>query len=159
MASIVNAELLKQLSTASESLNSASDSFNEQIRVIEEALASYNVGVSAWAHAYTLSEEDCDPNGNVRGIIDTLFSVGYQKSGGKWCLMVACECDYRYPDNDRTEWVLRDAPREIRMKVIGSIPKLLEKLVEEATKLAAEVSNKTAEARALAASIKPKKGQ
>src|SRR6478609_2287567 len=159
MASSVTAELLKQLSTASESLNRASDSFNEQIRVIEEALASYNVGVSAWAHAYTRCEEDYDQDGNVRGVIETHYSIGYQKSGGKWCLMAASEGDDEYPGDSRTEWILRDAPREIRMKAIGSIPKLLEKLVEEATKLAAEVSNQTAEARVLAASIKPRKGQ
>jgi hypothetical protein len=161
MSSIVTPELLKQLSTASEALNNVSDIFNDQIMVIEEALASYNVGVTAWVHAYTDSYEEYDQRGDVRGVIETLYSVGYQKWGGKWCLIVASECDYgRSPgDADRTEWVLRDAPRAIRMRVIAAIPALLAKLVEEATKLAAEISKKTAEARVLAASIKPKKGQ
>jgi len=56
------------------------------------------------------------------------------------------------------EWVLRDAPRERRMQAIDGIPKLLEKLIEAAQKLTAEVSKKTTEARMLAASIKPRKG-
>ncbi len=161
MSSSVPAELLKQLSTASEALNNVSDIFNGQIKVIEDALASYNVGVTAWVPAYSEEWEDCDPAGAVVGIVYTSYSIGYQKSGGKWCLMVASECDYGYgPDDRRTEWVLLDAPREVRMKAITAIPKLIEALIAEANRLAAEISKKTTEARMLATSIRPKaKGQ
>ena len=162
MAGSVSAELLKQLSTASEGLNNVSDIFNDQIRVIEDALASYNVGVSAWVPAFTESYEDCDSEGNVRGIVDTEYSLGYQKSGSRWCLMVASECEYGYPpgDPDRREWVLLDAPREIRMKAINAVPKLIEALIAEAKRLTTEIAHKTSDARMLAVSIKPKaKGQ
>ena len=160
MSGSVSAELLKQLSVASEGLNNVSDIFNEQIKVIEEALASYNIGVTAWVQAYIESYEDCDWQGAVIGIIETYYSIGYEKSGSKWSLMVASECDYGHPpgQSDRTEWVLRDAPREIRIKAIGAIPKLIEALIAEANRLAAEVTKKTTEARLLAASIMPRKG-
>lgn len=157
MSSSVPAALLQQLSTASEALNNVSDIFNSQIRVIEEALASYNVGVTAWVHAYTDASDLYDSSGNVTGAIDVDYSIGYDKSGGKWCLMVASSSDY-YPG--RSEWVLLDAPRQIRIKAIGAIPKLIEALVAKANQLAEEISKKTSDARMLAASLKPKaKGQ
>jgi hypothetical protein len=156
MASSVTAELLKQLSTASEALNNVSDVFNDQIKVIEEALASYNLGVSAWAVASSQSEYEYGADGTPVGEFTREILVGYEKRKGKWCLMASShitEFDHW------EEWVLRDAPRERRMQAIAGIPKLLEKLIAEANKLAAEVTEKTTEARMLAVSIKPKKGQ
>lgn len=162
MAGSVSAELLKQLSTASEGLNNVSDIFNGQIKVIEDALASYNVGVSAWVPAFTDSHEECDRVGNVLGVVETHYSLGYQKSGGRWCLMVSSLCEYGYPpgEGQRRDWVLLDAPREIRMKAIDAVPKLIEALIAEATRLTTEIAHKTSDARTLAISVKPKaKGQ
>jgi hypothetical protein len=160
MASSVSAELLKQLSVASSALNNATDEFNQQIKNIEEALASYSIGISAWVPAYTIPWEVCDEEtGTPIADGETKYFLGYQKSGGKWSLLVASECDYnRSPGKpDRTDWVLRDAPREVRIRAIGAIPKLLEALIAEANRLAAEVSRQTVEVRTLSASIKPKK--
>jgi len=156
MPSSVTAELLKQLSIASETLNSASDKFNEQIKVIEEALATYNLGVPAWATACSIKENLFDDNGMPMGEFTRVITVGYERSNGKWSLMVA---SWIAEFEDRQEWVLRDAPRERRMQAIAGIPNLLEKLIKEANKLALEVSKKTIEARGLAASISPRKGQ
>src|SRR5215472_9318156 len=100
MASSVPAELLKQLSVASEALNNVTDEFNEQIKNIEEALASYNIGVSAWVDAFKESWEDCDQFGQILGVVETDYSIGYQKSGGKWCLMLAAICEYGLPPGD-----------------------------------------------------------
>jgi hypothetical protein len=155
MASSVSADLLKQLSVASEALNNVTDVFNEQIKVIEEALASYNLGVTAWALACSVDETQYNEDGIPIGGFTREISVGYEKYQGKWCLMAASWI----PDFEvRDEWVLRDAPRERRMQAIDGVPLLLEKLIAEAEKLAAEVSKKTTEARMLAASIKPRKG-
>lgn len=159
MASSVSAELLKQLRYASEGLNNVSDIFNGEIKVIEEALASYNLGVQAWVDACTVNEEYFSKEGVPVGIQERKIRVGYEKWNGKWCLMALSGI----PDNDYPEeyqqWVLRDAPRDVRLKAIEGIPKLLEKLIEEANKLTAEITKKTTEARMLAVSIKPKKGQ
>jgi hypothetical protein len=158
MASSVSAELLKQLSVASEALNNVSDVFNEQLKVIEEALASYNLGVSAWVEACTVHEEYFSKDGVPLGVDERKVTVGYGKWQGKWCLMV---CSYLpandYPDGAQ-QWLLRDAPRERRLQAIDGIPKLLEKLIEEAKKLTEELSKKTTEVGMLANSIKPRKG-
>lgn len=155
MASSVSADLLKQLSVASEALNNASTIFNEQLLVIEDALGSYNLGVSAWAHACSLDESAISDKG---GIVEFTrhISVGYDKRAGKWCLLAS---SFVPEFEDRTEWILRDAPREVRLQAIVGIPQLLEKLIEEANKLTAEVTKKTTEARMLAVSLKPKKGK
>ena len=153
MASGVSAELLKQLSVASEGLNNVSDVFNEQLKVIEEALASYNLGVTAWAPACSLNEKTWATDGSLFEFTRQI-SVGYEKWQGKWCLMVGSWI----PDiEDSEKWVLRDAPRERRMQAIGGIPTLLEKLIGEAQKLTTEITKKTTEARILADSLKPRK--
>lgn len=156
MASGVSAELLKRLSVASEGLNNASDIFNEQIKIIEEALASYNLGIMAWAPACQVNETEYDDNGVPAGVYPVDISVGYEKWQGKWCLKAA---SYSPIFDERQEWVLKDAPRERRIQAIEGIPALLEKLIAEAQKLTSEVAKKTADARSLAVSIKPKKGQ
>jgi hypothetical protein len=154
MASSVSAELLKQLSVASEALNNVSDIFNEQLKVIEEALASYNLGVTAWALACSLPEKSWNDDGTVYSFTRQI-SIGYEKWQGKWCLMVASWI----PElEDHEKWVLRDAPRERRMQAISGIPSLLEKLIGEAKTLTSEITKKTTEARMLAAAIKPRKG-
>src|SRR5262249_22096162 len=161
MASSVPAELLKQLSYASEGLNNVSDIFNGEIKVIEEALASYNLGVDAWVEACILNEEYYGKEGVPLGVQDRRIMVGYQKWGGKWCLMASSDLPCMdYPESVQ-QWVLRDAPRDVRLQAIQGIPKLLEKLIEEAKKLTAEITKKTVEARMLVVSLKPKakKGQ
>jgi hypothetical protein len=94
--------------------------------------------------------------GNVLDIRPQDISVGYDKWAGKWCLQVHSF----YADNEALqEWTLRDAPREMRMHAIEGIPKLLEKLIAEALKLTQQLADKTAEARTLAQSMQPRKGQ
>jgi hypothetical protein len=160
MASSVSAQLLKQLSSASEGLNNVSDIFNGEIKVIEEALASYNLGVHAWVEACILNEEYYGKDGVPLGVQERKIMVGYEKWNGKWCLMASSHTrDDEYP-GDLQQWILRDAPRDVRLKAIEGIPKLLEKLIEEAKELTAEITKKTTEARMLGISIKPKaKGQ
>lgn len=154
-SSSVPASLLKQLSAASATINNATDQFNEQVKTIEDSLASYNLGVSGWAPACTLSEQASDQEGNTYDY-GRQISLGYQKENGKWCLMIS---SWIAEFEAYEKWVFRDAPRELRMQSIAGLPKLLEKLIAEANKLAEEVSKKTAEARTMAAAIKPKKGQ
>lgn len=157
MASSVPADLMKQLSVASQSLNNASDQLNEQINTIEEALASYNLGVSGWGIAHNKDHEQYDTSGALIGVHSESIYAGYDKRNGKWCLLASSIFDGD-PETAQ-EWILRDAPREIRVHAIDGIPKLLENLIAKATRLANEVSAKTAEAAKLAQSLRPKKGQ
>lgn len=153
-SSSVPASLLKQLSAASDSINNATDQFNAQVKTIEDSLASYNLGVSGWVPACILSEKTSDQDGNTYHY-SRQISLGYQKENGKWCLMIS---SWIAEFEDYDKWIFRDAPRELRMEAIAGLPRLLEKLIEEANKLAEEVSKKTAEARTVVAAIKPKKG-
>jgi hypothetical protein len=152
MASSVSAVLLKQLSAASQTLNEATDHLNDQIKTIEEALGSYNLGVRAWAHASSLKEKDWFEDGTMYEFTRDI-SIGYDKENGKWCLMVS---SFIQEFEHYEKWILRDAPRERRMQALDGIPKLLEKLIAEALKLADQVSAKTLQARTLAESIRPK---
>src|SRR5260221_14509115 len=93
MASSVSADLLKQLSVVSESLNNASDYLNEQINTIEESLASYNLGVSGWGIAYTKDHEEYDTSGALLGVHTQNIYAGYDKRGGKWCLLASSVFD------------------------------------------------------------------
>lgn len=155
MASSVSAGLLKQLSAASQHINEATDQFNQQIKTIEEALASYNLGVSGWAPICTVSEKACGEHGESYDISRQL-AIGYEKTNGKWCLMLS---SWIVEFEDHTKWVLRDAPREFRLLGIDGIPALLEKLIEEANKLAKDVADRINRAKTLADSIPPRKGQ
>jgi hypothetical protein len=156
MASGVPAALLKQLSAVSESLNEATNQFNQQVNSIEDALSSYNLGVSASAHVCHIDHDEYDDSGNIIEVHTQDITLYYGKWVGKWCLQVR---SYFRDSDTFEEWPMRDAPRNLRLKVIDGIPKLLEALIGEATKLAAEVSAKTVEARELAECIQPKKGQ
>jgi hypothetical protein len=155
MASSVSAGLLKQLSAASQSINEATDQFNQQIKTIEDALASYNLGVSGWASVCTLSEKLHSESGDVWEVTRQL-AIGYEKQNGKWCLMLS---SWIIESEDHTKWVLRDAPREFRLLAIDGIPALLEKLIEESNKLAKDVAGRINRAKSLADSILPRKGQ
>src|SRR6266404_1739322 len=146
----VPSDLLKQLSAASQTINQATNEFNNQVQAIEDALASYNIGVGAWVKAYEESENDLDDFGEIRGEILTEYFLGYHKAGSKWSLMAACDCSYYDPEDPRTEWVFRDAPRHVRVKTIGAIPTLIEALIKEAHRLASELAEQTKQARAFA---------
>lgn len=155
MASSVSAALLKQLSAVSQTINDASDELNEQIRTIEAALASYNLGVSAWVRVRDVPQREYS-NGQLTEYTQT-ESLGYDRHKGKWCLRVGAWCPEF--ERDLGDWVLLDAPREMRMYALEAIPQLLEKLFLEASKLASEVAGRAARAKMIAESVKPKKGQ
>lgn len=155
MASTTNVSaLLKQLSSASQTLNQASNKLTEQIKEIESSLSSYSFGVIAWVELRRVREEVDSGKSSV----DRIDRLGYSKENGKWALYVSSaveEMDYF------ESWLLRNAPRELRILAIDAIPKLLEQMVAKAKELTAEVANKTDRAKALARSLRsnPNKGE
>src|SRR5258708_22763781 len=145
----VSIDLLTSLRVASEAITKSTDDFNTQLKAIEESLASYNIGVSLWIKAFEETWDDCAPTGELLGLVTTEYFLGYQKSGGKWSLMLASECDYGCPPDkpDRTEWVFRDAPRQLRLKAMPAIPTLIMALIAEANRLPVELIANTIDAR------------
>jgi hypothetical protein len=155
MASSTNVSaLLKQLSSASQTLSEASNKLTEQIKEIEANLASYNLGVVAWVELRRTPEEIA-PNTPYVYRVDRL---GYSKKNGKWALYASSAID----EIEHFEsWLLRDAPRELRLLAVDAIPNLLEAMVIKAKELTADVTSKTDRAKSLAHSLrnKPKKGE
>jgi hypothetical protein len=155
MASSTNVSaLLKQLSSASRTLSEASNKLTEQIKEIEVSLASHNLGVVAWVELRRTREE-IDPS---VARVDRIDSLGYSKKNGKWGLYVSSSIE----EVEHYElWLLRDAPRDLRILAVDAIPRLLEAMVVKARALASEVTSKTDRAKSLAHSLrnKPKKGE
>jgi hypothetical protein len=145
--------LLKQLSSASQLLNEASNKLTEQIKEIENSLASHNLGVVAWVELRRVREHIDDQTPDV----DRIESLGYSKKNSKWGLYISSEIE----EFEHCEiWLLRDAPRELRILAVDAFPRLLEQMVKRAKELTTEVVNKTDRAKAFAHSLrtKPKKG-
>jgi hypothetical protein len=150
MASGTNVSaLLKQLSSASQTLSEASNKLTEQIKEIEASLASYNLGVVAWVELRNTTEE-VDPSVPYVHRID---SLGYSKENGKWGLYVSSSVE---EFEDYESWLLRDAPRELRLLAVDAIPKLLEAMVAKAKELTTEVNSKVDRAKTLAHSLRNK---
>ena len=146
--------LLKQLSSAAQTLSDASNKLTEQIKEIESSLASYNLGVVAWVELRRTSEE-------IAPTVPYVYRVdrlGYSKKHGKWALYVSSEIE---EVEHYESWLLRDAPRELRILAVDAIPKLLAEMVSKANELTAQVASKADRAKALAHSLrsKPKKGE
>jgi len=146
--------LLKQLSSASQTLNEASNKLTEQIKEIENALASHNLGVIAWVELRRLRE----PVGKEYADVERIESLGYSKINGKWGIYVSSRID---EFEIFESWLLRDAPRDLRILAVDAIPKLLEEMIKRAKEVTTQVLSKTDTAKALAHSLrtKPKKGE
>ncbi|MFY9821187.1 MAG: hypothetical protein WAM82_07380 [Thermoanaerobaculia bacterium] len=118
------------------------------VRPIDAALKKLNLGISAW-YAYRGSE-DPGPDGGY-----SYRRIGYAKVGGKWGLALSKDsgnvCDderYNYE-----EWLFNDAPRSMRIEALDYIPDLLEQLVKESNKVAADLQKKAKHAYDLAEKI------
>lgn len=155
MASTGNVSaLLKQLSSASQTLNEASNKLTEQIKQIEESLGSYNLGIVTWVDLRKTTEE-IDPSVPQ---IHRVERLGYSKRNGKWALYASSSVE-EFEDDE--SWLLRDAPRDLRILAVDAIPRLLEAMVAKAKELTVEVTSKTERAKTIAQSLrnKPKKGE
>lgn len=143
-------ELLKKLSAASETLNKASDTLTQEIKEVEQALGAFNLGVSTWVKFKETSEQHDGGNGRFYDF-ERIDMLGYDKHNGKWALLVYSGIEEI--QNDET-WLLRDAPRDLRILAVDAIPELLEKIVKEAAELADKVRVKADRTKAIAHSIR-----
>jgi hypothetical protein len=137
---------LQQLSDSAARLNAASEEFSKAVAPIEAALKKLNLGVTAW-HRYDGSQDRDGDYWERR--------IGYAKIGGKWGLALATiSGSVNYPDVDEYEhWLFNDAPRWMRIEAIDHVPALLDELVRQADKTAADLRTKTETARELATTI------
>ena len=137
----------ERLSKTASSLNSASDRLNKAIEALNDALKKLNLGVASWV---TFSSWEDGPLYEVE-------ELGYAKWGGKWQITLRKTLeDQNRPEDvpaEESGWVFTEAPREMRIRAIPSLPKLIDKLNEDAEAATRTIANKTEEAEAFAVAI------
>jgi len=140
---------LKALSIASKTLNNLTDQLTEQVAQIESGINTLNLGlrVSVLVSRETGDDEPWLSN-NVRLL--------YAKNDGKWGFEIEeFEEDGNDPDHypSYKSWVFKDAPRGLRLQVIHKIPELIKELVKESETVAKQVTERLADAKAIASTV------
>jgi hypothetical protein len=135
----------RALSSISTSLNTASDELVKAVSVLDEALKKLNVGLTVWVTFRS--------RGDDRGY--DLYQTGYGKVNRKWGIALR----HIWRDNvteqhdEEGPWLFSDAPRELRITSVDSIPEAIEALSKEASSVTKKIQEKTQEVRELASVI------
>ncbi len=142
---LVDQSKIQALANAAQNLNELSDRLTAHVAEIETTINKLNLGVSATVE----TESKTDP----ASLATYVVRLGYDKIAGKWGFIIE---DFIAEDDENTYrvWAFKDAPRDLRLKVVERIPRLLDALVTTSIKLASEISNKIALANQMASSFK-----
>src|SRR5580704_1252248 len=126
-------ETFPKLQIASKILNEESDKLNQSADGFNAALKKLGLGITSW---YAFEE------GKVENAAYSWSKeIGYTKISSKWGLAIrTISHDWSYPEPDVETWTFADASRLLRIKAAPHIPDLLEKLLDDATRVAKEVS-------------------
>ena len=137
----------RELSAVASTLNSASDELTKVVAVLDEALRTLNVGITAWT---TFDAHTVDPAEDF-----DFEQVGYCKVNGKWGIAIQRVWgDYgRGESETEGPWLFSDAPREMRLNSVDKIPELIGVLSQRASETAKTIQAKTHEVRELAGAI------
>ena len=144
--SINAATTFTELSKTALSINEASDKLSKVIERLDNALRSLNLGVAAWVEINSTSDDD---------LCWETHYIGYDKIAGKWCIgLKEASGNFNWPERDEGNvWVFSDGPREMRIRAVEHVPKLIETLNSLGNKMAEELIAKTNEAELLAKAI------
>ena len=134
----------KDLSLASNKLNSAADELTSVIADLEKLLKNLNLGVSAW-HPMSRS---VDEDGTIR-----TRDIGYASFGNaKWGIAIrktafnANDADY-----DEEVWRFADAPRWMCADAISHLPDLVQALLKRTIETTENIQSKTGVAKEILA--------
>jgi methyl-accepting chemotaxis protein len=133
----------EKLSDTAINLNSASRRLNEAIDQLNAALKQLNLGIPAWVS--TCSHEEGQ-------IIDS-EEIGYARVKGRWGICIRRTIEGLGPDPDETEWHFDDAPRDLRIRNIPFLDKVIEKLNDVALETAQKIGERAGDAEELASAI------
>jgi hypothetical protein len=137
----------QELAKTAGHLNAESDKLTKTIDSIDTALRAMNIGVSAWVEFAKWTGENDEHGG---------YEVGYDNVYGGWGLSLRRVCfDDSCPLDDPSfkGWLYNAAPRHLRTQAVGHIPKLIEKLNSEASRIAREISEGNREADEIAKAL------
>jgi uncharacterized phage infection (PIP) family protein YhgE len=137
----------RELSFVASTLNSASDELTKVVAILDEALRTLNVGITAWT---TFNSYASDPAEDFE-----YEQVGYCKINGKWGIAIQRVWGEYKRGESETEgpWLFSDAPREMRLNSVDKIPELIGALSQRASETAKKIQEKTQEVRDLASAI------
>jgi hypothetical protein len=142
MTDVELSSLLSDLRISANKLNSATSGVNAIIDGVEAQLTGMNLGLEYWLKSPGLDSQSLD----MGTIVHT--QLGFAKIGNEWCLgvrRVQVELDERSGEWTHTEpdpsAKLQDSSREIRIKALELIPKLIEELKESAEKATSTIVN------------------
>jgi prefoldin subunit 5 len=132
----------KQLSTAAQTLHSASDDLRKVIRQLDASLKKLGLGFPAWVQISGSQDEVQYWNRDL----------GYARIGGKWGLALRDVTGNHIDNEDDAEevWAFNDAPRAMRIEAVGKIPDLLEKLLQQTEETTKKLQSKIQQASELA---------
>lgn len=139
-----NFELLSDLAL---SLNAASDELTKTVAPLDEALKRLNIGITVWVTFRDGSSGEGDYDDE---------QVGYAKVQGKWGLSLRHISGWYHDERSFTEdgpWLFNDAPRDMRVRCVDSIPDLLAELAKQARKTTERLRERTGELREFTAGI------
>jgi hypothetical protein len=123
---------LQSLANIAQKVNDLSDRLTDHVSEVESAINKFNLGVYATVIAETTSED---------GTYVRIIRLAYGKSTGRWGFVIEDFID-QDPENSWQSWAFKEAPRELRLKVIERIPQLLDELVTKSSSLASDISDK-----------------
>jgi hypothetical protein len=141
--------LLPGLTNAAERLNRASDTANAIISSVEARLVSANIGIEVWLSDALNSTDTVEPNPGEMSWISQF--LGFAKVNGSWCLAVKSTrfvsgffegntaCPYQQEFLAAAPTPLSQAPRAVRIAALEYLPKLVERLIAEATRYAESI--------------------
>jgi hypothetical protein len=128
---------LKALSAAARSLDSASDELTEVVGVLEEVFRKLNLDLTVWIEFDAVGPESRKFDGD---------RIGYAKVNDRWGIVL----QQFGADNS---WDFKEAPREMRIRSVNTIPRLIDALGKAAAKMAENLQEKTRDLRDFAAKL------
>jgi hypothetical protein len=135
------ASATKHLSSLSADIKTASNELCASLGPLENALAKFDLGVSAWFKITGNSRDD-----------GSYWSreIGYAQIGKKWGIALKKTEGHEAAEYDEVEnWLFKDAPMWMQIEAIPKIPDLLEALSKRVEETIVKLKDKAVQAKEL----------
>lgn len=127
--------LINKLEMASKELNQVSDELGLVVDKINAGLKELNLGLVVW-----LTHSESSPVNSVKHVDGWERQFGYARVKSKWGLSIQYT---QWKDGKREVelWSFNDAPRWMRVEMIGMLPELLDEMVVRAKEMCGKLEN------------------